>query len=152
MFGFIDAVLSFFGFVEQQATIALFCLLVFLLNFAGGLLRGMILAYGGQFKERPLKDRMSFRLCMASLLLVVVYALYYHGALVQNIETGHLIYWAFTMLAAPLLAIIGSEITSLVFAKRIEAKKVAYRKRETAQRAKKFADAEKKREAAERRL
>ncbi len=151
MFGFVDAVLKFFGFVEYQHTIALFCLLVFLLNFAGGLMRSMVLAFGGPIKERPLKDRMSFRLCLASILIVIVYAFYYHGILIRTIETGHVIYWTFTIVAAPLLAIIGSEITAIVFAKRIEERKAAYRKWEAGQRARKFAAAEKRREAAERR-
>ena len=151
MFGFIDTVLKFFGFVEQQHTIALVCLLMFLLNFSGGMIRGLILAFGGAIKERPLKDRMSFRLCLATILLMAVYALYYHGVLIQEIETGHLIYWAFSIMAAPLLAVIGSEITGIVFAKKIAANKAAFRKRENAERARKFAAAEKKREAAERR-
>ena len=151
MFGFIDTVLKFFGFVEQQHTLALFCLLTFLVNFSGGLIRSMVLAFGGPIKERPLKDRMSFRLCLATILLLIVYALYYHGVLIQEIETGHLIYWAFSIMAAPLLAVIGSEISGIVFAKKIEANKAAYRKRENAIRAQRFAAAEKQREAAERR-
>ena len=155
MFGFIDSVLKFFGFVEQQETIALVCLLAFLVNFLGGLIRSIVLAFAGPIKDRNLKDRMSFRLSMASLLLLAFYALYYHAILVQKIEVGHLIYWGFSVLAAPLLGIIGSEITGLIFAKPIASNREAFRRWDTAQRAEKFAEAEKraqkKKSAAERR-
>ena len=155
MSGFIDSVLKLFGFVEHQHTIALVCLLVFLVNFLGGLIRSIVLAFAGPIKDRSLKDRMSFRLCMASILLVAFYALYYHAILVQKIEVGHLIYWGFSILAAPLMAIIGSEIAGIIFAKPIARNREAYRRWDTAQRAKKFAEAEKqaqkKKSAAEKR-
>ena len=144
MLGFIDAVLKFFGFVEHQYTIALVCLLVFLLNFAGGLLRSMVLAFGPPIKERRIRDQISFRLCMATVLVLIVYALYYHGVLIEDIETGHVIYWVFSVLAAPLLGVIGSEITGIIFGKMIERKKAEFRKWEAAERAKKFAAAEKR--------
>ena len=129
MTGIIEQALRAFLFTEHLLLIGLVCLVVLLGNLLGGLVRNIVLAHGGPIRVRPLYDRISFRLCMASELSLLVYALYYHVILIGNIEIPHLAFWVFTMLLTPLLALFGSLITGVIFAKEIEARKAEYRRR-----------------------
>lgn len=134
MLELIESVLFAFDFFERQVEISLVCLIIFLCNFFGGLMRSVILAYGGPIKPRKLKDRMSFRLFLSSVLFLLIYAFYYHAFLIQSIEPTNLVYWGFALLATPLLAVISSQITALIFAEKIARNERAYRKLARARR------------------
>ncbi len=123
----LNQVLLLFGFTELTYMIGVVCMLTLLGNFLGGLLHGILLAYGGPIKPRKLFDRMSVRMSIASELFILSFALYYHIMLIEDLVIAHLVYWAFALLAGPILAFIGSQITHLIFAKKIEANEKAYK-------------------------
>lgn len=123
----LDGILVLFGFTKLTYMIGIVCMLTLLGNFLGGLLHGILLGYGGPIKPRKLSDRMSMRACLMSELFILIFALYYHAVLIEEVILAHVVYWAFTLLAAPILAFIGSQVTQLTFAKKIEVNKRAYR-------------------------
>ena len=53
-------------------------------------------------------------------LFLIIYIVYYHTVLVPGLETAQMIFWGFMFLASPLLAAIGSQLTYVAFAKKIE--------------------------------
>jgi len=116
----LEQVLKLFGFNEMTDSIGIICLLVLLGNFFGGLMNSVVLAMGGPIKRRKLFDRISFRACLFSELLLLVFAFYYHAVLVQSIAVVHIVYWTFTLLSAPVLAYIGSQITYLIYGDQIQ--------------------------------
>lgn len=117
-----------FGFSEMQTTILLISLVFLLANFLGGFLNSIFLAFGGAIKRRKPMDRMSVRLMLLSDLFVVLWAFYYHAMVVVAIQIEHVVFWVATLIMAPLLAFIGSQITGLIFAKKIDANYKAYAK------------------------
>ncbi len=54
--------------------------------------------------------------------------------MISTMTVPHLVYWCFTLLASPILAYIGAQISYLIFSKKIEANRAAYRKWEMKQR------------------
>lgn len=124
--GFFEQLLILFGFTKHQMFIAAVCWVILLGNFSGGLVRNIILAFGGPIHPRPLTQTLGFRAVLASETLLILFALYYHSALLGEVTAIHVIFWAFTLLASPVLAYIGSQITFLVFQKRIEDRIKAY--------------------------
>lgn len=150
--GFMNEVLNLFGFTSKDHDmIGAVCILVLTANFLGGLMYSIILASGGPIRPRPTSQKISFRLSMASELVLVLFAAYYHAMMIRHIESAHMVYWVFTMAASPLLAVIGSQITGMVFQKKIESNKLAYKKWEMKQRAKRMRMVHKRAEQAERR-
>ena len=119
MLGLEDFMKSF-GFTQETFIIAMLCMVVLLGNFAGGMFSNIILAFGGPIHERGLTQRTSFRLALVSELVLIVYAVYYHAVLVGEIEMGQVIYWIFNLVAAPLLAALGAELTYMAFASKLE--------------------------------
>ena len=110
-----------FGFREGPFIIAILCIVVLLGNFTGGLIGNIILATSGRpIVERPLFQRTSFRLAAASEFLFLCYIGYYHFILTSGIVVAQAIFWAFFIIAAPLLAMIGAQIGYLGFKKKIE--------------------------------
>ena len=109
-----------FGFKEDPFIIAILCIMVLLVNFAGGLMSNIIAAFGGPIKVRKLTARTSFRLVVASEFFLIAYIVYYHTILVTGVGLAQVIYWGFTLLAAPILAALGAQLMYLAFAKKIE--------------------------------
>ena len=110
-----------FGFNEGPFIIAILCILVLLGNFMGGLIGNILLALRGRpIFERSLMKRTSFRLALASEVCLVVYIIYYHAFLVTELATAQIIFWLFTLLAAPLLAVLGAQSSYLMYAKKID--------------------------------
>ena len=64
---------------------------------------------------------------MVSELVLLLYIAYYHAVLVSGIDTAQIIYWGFVILAAPLLAALGAQLTYVAFAAKIEELKQDYR-------------------------
>ena len=116
----IEDFMKAFGFTADALTIVIICSLVLMLNFAGGLFSQIILAFGGPIHERKMFQRTSFRLALVSELFLIVYIVYYHTVLVPGIEAAEIIYWAFILLAAPLLAAIGAQLIYIALADKIE--------------------------------
>ena len=116
----IEDFMKTFEFTADALTIVIICALVLMLNFAGGLFSQIILAFGGPIHERKMFQRTSFRLALLSELFLIVYIVYYHTVLVPGIEAAEIIYWAFILLAAPLLAAIGAQLIYIALADKIE--------------------------------
>ena len=116
----IEDFMKAFGFTADALTIVIICSLVLMLNFAGGLFSQIILAFGGPIHERKMTQRTSFRLALLSELFLIVYIVYYHTVLVPGIEAAEIIYWAFILLAAPLLAAIGAQLIYIALADKID--------------------------------
>ena len=116
----LDKILESFGFTQDTTIVAIICIVVLLGNFAGGLMANILIAFGGPIEKRKLTERTSFRLALVSELIMIVYIVYYHTVLVTGVTTAQIIYWVFTLLAAPILAALGAQLTYLAFAKKIE--------------------------------
>ena len=121
--------LKTFGFNEHQSMITLVCFLAFLSNFLGGIINSLFLAYGGPQTKVKLTERLSFRMFMATEIVIGVFALYYHALLVNMVTLSHVVYWGAAMLLMPFLAVIGSQIVHVIFEKRISENMKAGRKR-----------------------
>ena len=130
----LEKFLMSFGFAKDSLIVAIVCLLVLLGNFTGGLMSNILLAQGGPIPKRKLTEKTSFRLALVSELMLLIYAVYYHAAVTQSINTAQIIYWGFTLLAAPLLAALGARLSYVAFAKKIDKLKAAHRNKERAER------------------
>ncbi len=116
----IDKIIESFGFTQDTTIVAIICIVVLLVNFAGGLMANILVAFGGPIEKRKLTERTSFRLALVSELILIVYIVYYHTILVSGVSTSQIIYWGFTLVAAPILAALGAQLTYVAFAKKIE--------------------------------
>ena len=116
----IEEFMESFGFTQETFIIAMLCLVVLLGNFAGGMFSSIILAFSGPIHERKITQRTSFRLALVSELVLIVYAVYYHAVLVSQSDAGQVIFWVFTLFAAPVLAALGAQLTYIAFAAKIE--------------------------------
>ena len=112
----IDVFMTSFGFGKNTFIIGIICLVVLLGNFVGGLLSNILASQGAPKEVRPLTQRTSFRIVMMGEASIIVYAIYYHIALVPGINTAQIIYWIFVVLAAPLLAALGAQLSYVAFA------------------------------------
>lgn len=130
----IEKFLMSFGFTKDSLIVAIICVVVLLGNFAGGLLSNILIAQGGPIAPRKLTEKTSFRLALVSELMLLIYAVYYHAALMQSINLAQVIYWGFTMFAAPLLAMLGAQLSYVAFAKKIRKLKGDYRRKRAAER------------------
>jgi len=120
MKGFEEFIVSF-GFKEDPFLVAILCIVVLLGNFTGGLFSNIILAMSGrQIIERPFFRRTSFHLAAASEFFFIVYIVYYHTIATSEIVIAQAIFWTFSILAAPMLAMIGAQISYLGFKGKIE--------------------------------
>lgn len=133
----LEKFLMSFGFAKDSLIVAIVCLLVLLGNFTGGLMSNILLAQGGPIRARKLTEKTSFRLALVSELMLLIYAVYYHAAVTQAINTAQIIYWGFTLMAAPLLAMLGAQLSYVAFAKKINKLKADHRNKERAERAEK---------------
>lgn len=156
MIGFLRPILELFGFTELQTLLAVVSLVFFLSCLLGGLISGLTTAYGKPGPDRKLTDRMSFRMITLGEILVILFILYYHGAVITNVEPAHLIYWGSSLVIGPVLGMLGSQVTELVFHRRIGQNKKIYKKylamkreKEFARRAKEFEKSNAKNQAAE---
>ena len=140
----LDIVVAF-GFNEMQTTIVLISMVFFLVNIVGGFMSSIFLAFGGPIRRRKPMDRMSVRMLLLAELFLFLWAFYYHAMVVVSISIEHAIYWAASLIIAPLLAYIGAQITYLIFRKKIEGNIKAYlkvlAKRKAQREAKKSASA-----------
>ena len=110
-----------FGFKEGPFIIAILCIMMLLINFMGGLFSNIILAMSGrQIIERPFFRRTSFHLAAASEFFFIVYIVYYHTIATSEIVIAQAIFWTFSILAAPMLAMIGAQIGYLTHKKKID--------------------------------
>ena len=116
----IEEFMGSFGFKEEPLILLIICILALLLNFTGGLFTNIIRGMGGPIFEKSLMSRTSFRLALVAELFLIIYIVYYHTVLVPGLETAQMIFWGFMVLAAPLLALIGAQLTYVAFAGKIE--------------------------------
>ena len=124
-----------FGFREGPFIVAILCIVVVLFNFTGGLFSNIILAMSGRpIVKRPFFKRPSFYLAAASEFFFIAYIVYYHTVLTSGIVIAQAIFWNFTLIAAPLLAMIGAQIGYLTHKKKIDELKSKKYKMEEQQR------------------
>ena len=108
MVSLMQGIVTLFGFTVHQELIAGVCVIWLLVYFMGGLIRSTALAFGGPIRDRKLTATTSFRLVLAGMIILGIFAAYYHGFLTSQVTLSQIIYWVFTVLAAPLFAVIGS--------------------------------------------
>ena len=132
--------LKAFSFTEMQAWIASISALMFSISLLGGIISALMFINSNRLRQRPLKDRISYRLFIISEVILVIFILYYHAFMIETITVSHAIYWASAVMMMPLLAIIGSQSIQVVFSGRLKAKKEALARRERAERAKRSQD------------
>ncbi len=139
MHGFLMPVLKLFGFTELQTVIALLSMLYFLAAFFGGLLSGMLKAYGSPRAPIPLSQKISFRVILLGAVLMFFFILYYHIAVIESFNSSHAVYWTSTMVAGPLIGMLGNAICEATFAGKIAKNKKIYEAWAAKQRAAAFA-------------
>ncbi len=136
-----EAFIVSFGFKEGPFIIAILCIVVLLCNFMGGLIGNIMLAMSGRpIIERPLYQRTSFRLAAASEFFFIAYIVYYHTVLTSGIVIAEAIFWLFTLICAPLLAMFGAQVGYLTYKKKIDQLKSGDETIEKEERSKEKAD------------
>jgi len=139
--GFIT-LLKAFGFKELHTWIAVISALLFSFNLLGGILTGLMVVNSSRLVQRPLKERISFRLFLLSEIMLLIFVLYYHTFMIETISTSHIIYWCSAVMIMPLLAIIGSQTIQVIYSGRTKAKQEAHKRQQQAERAKRTQEME----------
>ncbi len=110
-----------FGFREGPFVVVILCIVVLLVNFTGGLFCNIILAMRSRpIVKRPFFQRPSFLLAATAEFFFIAYIVYYHTVLTSGIVVAEAIFWLFTIIAAPLLAMFGAQIGYLTHKKKID--------------------------------
>ena len=110
-----------FGFREGPFIVVILCIVVLLVNFTGGLFSSIFMAMRSRpIAKRPFFQRPSFRLAAAVEFFFIAYIVYYHTVLTSGIVMAQVIFWNFTLMAAPLLAMFGAQIGYLTHKKKID--------------------------------
>jgi len=126
--------LKAFNFTEMQAWIATISAVMFSSCLLGGIISALMFVNSKRLQQRPLKERISYRLFIIAEVIMVIFILYYHAFMIEEITASHAIYWMSAIMMMPLLAIIGSQVIQVVYSGRLKAKKEALRRREKAVR------------------
>lgn len=134
--------LKAFGFKEMQMWIVTMSTLLFSTSLLGGILSALMFVNSSALHQRPLKERISFRLFMLSEVVLVVFIFFYHAFMIERMSISHIVYWISAMMIMPLLAIIGSQAIQVVFSGRIKAKEAVLKRQDHAARAKHAAGTE----------
>lgn len=124
-----------FGFKEMQIWIATISALLFSMNLLGGILSALMFVNSNLAIQRPLKDRIAFRLHILSEVILLIFIFFYHVFMIEDITVSHVIYWVSAIMALPLLAFIGSQTILVAFSGRVKAKEEAYKRQQRAIRA-----------------
>ena len=135
--------LKAFGFKEMQIWIATVSALLFSCNLLGGILSGLMFVNSNKLTQRPLKERISFRLFILSEVMLLIFVFYYHVFMLERMSVSHIIYWGSAMMMMPLLAVIGSQSVQVMFGGRTKAKQELLKRQQQAARAKRTQDMEK---------
>ena len=126
MYSIVEMVRDLFQFRQYEFVISFLGILLLLSNFCGGLLFNIVRGLGRPREDVPLKQRISFRLHLLSLIFVFLFAVYFHAMLLGGVTALNIVYWVLVMLASSALAFIGAKITYAVYANKIEANRKAY--------------------------
>ena len=128
--------LKAFNFTEMQAWIAVISAVLFTGNFLGGLLSALMYVNSNTVHQRPLSERISFRLFLLSELMLWIFVFFYHVFMIEQIVLAHMVYWISATMMMPLLAIIGSQLIQVTFSGKIKVKEAEERRRQKAIREK----------------
>ncbi|MFC1673645.1 hypothetical protein ACFL12_05780 [Pseudomonadota bacterium] len=126
--------LKAFGFKEMQIWIATISALLFSGCFLGGLLSAMTFVNSNQLQQRPLKERISFRLFILAEFILLVFVFFYHVFMIEMMTVAHAVYWISATMMMPLLAIIGSQVMLVAYSGKVKAKEAEVKRRRRAQR------------------
>lgn len=133
--GYID-LLKTFGFKEMQIWIATYSALLFSANLLGGILSALMFVNSNALVQRPLKERISFRLFLLSEMMLWIFVFFYHVFMIESMTLSHTIYWISATMMMPLMAVIGSQTIQVAFSGRMKAKEQALKRQKQAERAK----------------
>lgn len=139
---YIDLLMSF-GFKEMQIWIATISALLFSGNLLGGILSALMFVNSNMAIQRPLKERIAFRLFILSEVMLLIFVFFYHVFMIESITVSHVVYWFSAMMMLPLLAIIGSQAILVTFSGKVKAKEAAYKRQVQAMRAKRAQEMDK---------
>lgn len=121
MIGLFNDLVGVFGFDRYTSIIAAVSLTALLGCLCGGIAGSVLRAYSGSIRPTGLFGKTSFRLIVVLEVMLIGFAAYYHTLMVGRLETGQIIFWVFTLLALPVLGVIGSQIGYLLFRQKIDA-------------------------------
>lgn len=111
-----------FGFSRYTVLIAAVSLTALLACLCGGIAGSVLQAHGGAIRPLAMFRKTSFRLIIVLEVLLLGFASYYHALMIGRLETGHVVFWAFTLLALPVLGVIGAQVGYLLFRRKIDIK------------------------------
>lgn len=117
-----------FHFTKFTEVVAAVCLVLVFASLLGGMISSIAKAFGGPLRPLKLSQTSGFRLLMIMELFLIMMIIYYHLAVLSRFEPLQGVFWVTTMTAMPVLWIIGSQITYLVFWSKIKKNKEAYKK------------------------
>lgn len=132
-----------FSFKEMQIWIATISALLFSCNLLGGILSALMFVNSNAVRQRPLKERISFRLFLLTEVFMLIFMFFYHVFMIERMSVSHVIYWIAALMIMPLLAVIGSQAILVTFGGRMRAKDEAWKRQQNAMRAKRAAEVEK---------
>ena len=124
-----------FGFKEMQIWIATISALLFSMNLLGGILSALMFVNSNLAIQRPLSQRISFRLHILTEVILLIFIFFYHVFMIESITLSHIIYWISAVMMMPLLAIIGSQTILVSMSGRVKAKEEDYKRQQRAIRA-----------------
>ncbi|MCW8915642.1 MAG: hypothetical protein OQK24_07285 [Magnetovibrio sp.] len=125
-----------FNFTEMQAWIAVISAFLFASCLLGGILSALMFVNSNQLVQRPLSERISFRLFIIGEVLLWIFVFFYHVFMIEDIIVAHVVYWISATMMMPLLAIIGSQTMLVTFSGKVKAKAKEYKRRQQAMREK----------------
>lgn len=111
-----------FGFSRYTVLIAAISLTALLACLCGGIAGSVLQAHGGAIRPVSMFRKTSFRLIVVLEVLLLGFATYYQALMVGRLEQGHMVFWAFTLLSAPIFGVIGAQIGYLLFRRKIDIK------------------------------
>ena len=128
--------LKAFSFTEMQAWIAVISAFMFASCLLGGILSALTYVNSNLLVQRPLSERISFRLFIIAEVLLWVFVFFYHVFMIESITLSHVVYWVSATLMMPLLGIIGSQTMLVTFSGKVNAKTKELKRRQAAMREK----------------
>jgi len=126
--------LKAFNFTEMQAWIAVVSAVLFTSCFLGGILSALAFVNSNKLQQRPLSERISFRLFILAEVALWVFVFFYHVFMIEEIILAHAVYWVSATMMMALLAIIGSQLMLVAFSAKMNAKDAERKRRQKATR------------------
>lgn len=121
MIGLLNHLAEVFGFSQYTTVIVAVSLTAMLVCLCGGIVGSMLQAFSGAIRPVSLSQKTSFRLIIILEISLLGFASYYHGLMIGELQPSHIVFWVFTLLAVPVMGVIGAQIGYLLFRQKIDA-------------------------------